>query len=150
MTMKRTLRAPAGARAGAGQADSESATVRPVRPGNVVSGVYSFSVMVMLLGGPFEILCAAAVFLGLVACLILAQTTLISDKTAAANVFVRAWRLNINKAMCLGASRRALLRWVHCHVGGGRSSRSAGADPIAPILDLELQAFPPPSCAIST
>jgi hypothetical protein len=41
---------------------------------------------------------AAAVFLGFVGCRILAQTTLISDKTAAANRFVRAWRWNINKA----------------------------------------------------
>jgi hypothetical protein len=50
---------------------------------------------------------AAAVFLGFVGCLILTQTPLISDKTAAANGFVCAWRLNINKAMCLGSSPRA-------------------------------------------
>src|SRR5580698_10923614 len=41
MTMKRTLGAPSLARSGDGHAGSDSPIVRPMRPGNVVPGLYS-------------------------------------------------------------------------------------------------------------
>jgi hypothetical protein len=63
---------------------------------------------------------------------VLAQTTLISDKTAAVSRFVCAWRSDINKLMCLGASPRTLLRWIHHHIAGGQADQ-LGADPIAPM-----------------
>src|SRR5262249_51482595 len=43
--MKSTFGAPSFARRGAGQAGSDSPTVRPMRPGKVVPGLYSFNAM---------------------------------------------------------------------------------------------------------
>jgi hypothetical protein len=47
--MNKTLGAPSFARSGAGQAGADSPMVRPMRPGKVVPGLYSFSAMLLLL-----------------------------------------------------------------------------------------------------
>src|SRR5262245_20300504 len=46
--MKSTLAAPSLARSGAGQAGSDSLRVRPMRPGKVVPGLYSFSAIAVV------------------------------------------------------------------------------------------------------
>ena len=44
-TMNSTLGAPSWARLGCGQAGVDTSAVRPITPGNVVPGLYSFSAM---------------------------------------------------------------------------------------------------------